>query len=143
MSLAEFLKNVELEDLYKMDTPDNSSTRPSALKTHSERAEQLEPPRTNSLPDVRSTTQLAESTPDRRGKVIRPRSPSPSELSSKSRNRTKRSGSTSLSRQRLYVAIDELWELLPEENKGERIQVSRTQKIEMAVAYLRDLQNIT
>jgi hypothetical protein len=152
MSLADFLKNIEFGDLHRINTGDHPNTGPGALGApHSQRTDQTEPPRTNlpdipppttSLSDSCSTRQLAESTPARRGKVIRPQSPSPQEPSSKSRKRAKRSGGASPSHQKLSVAIDELWELLPDGNKGRRIEVSRTEKVEMAIAYLRELQEI-
>ena len=157
MSLAEFLKQVDLEELaqragltLKESLPSTSETiRVRSSNSVSPRSQPINTVTTNFPPSgVQSTVQHV--VPDTR--VFK--SPLPSSQGrraiSKSlegkldgRNKRRNRGtSAGDARQKLNGLIDELWQLIPEEkrNAQEGEFVCRTQKLEMAIEVLKQLQ---
>lgn len=153
MALAEFLKQVDLEEIFhtkrgeievkepKETTPllepvnaDNECSDSASPKTSS--IELIPFSSTISPPDNRSTLPL----PITRQINKRTRGELSDDESTTFRTRLTRRMSQLQTRQRLHSVIEELWNLVPEEKRGEGIQFSTTEKVEIAIEHLRNLQ---
>lgn len=162
MALAEFLKQIDLEEMAKGGGLTKKKEEPQTVletgksdsSAFTEGLEPTAPPQDKPTFSFINTTFAPLSVPA--SSITNPvvtseRRRSRRNLSQQSvegpegrnKRRANRSASASLSRQRLHGLIDELWELVPEEQKlrleGGQL-VSRTEKIEMAISLLKSLQ---
>jgi len=150
MALAEFLKQVDLEEMANSAGAKTKSDPPTTLETSesdkpavgSKCLTAVSPPSLQPSPEIHGLrVQVSPSTsPERR----RPRNQASLHQSEGRKNRRRNRNTSALqSRQRSQGLIDELWTLIPEEQKRavEGQYVSRTEKIEMAIEVLKNFQD--
>lgn len=157
MALAEFLRQVDLEELVKGvgETVRESRTITSDTESNNYVMSRTQAPQTvtTSITAVQSTLPRGQEN----GVFIPPSTSSrrragsaslQEEVQREGRNkrRPNRNSSAAQSRQRLNGLIDELWQLIPGPEKEKRNVkngqvVSRTEKLEMAVEVLKQLQD--
>src|SRR5579859_6732053 len=156
MALSEFLKQIDLEEMFKskergenaMEITAQAEPSKQALRASEASHSQETAPPSVELVSHSSTTaphSLPSSTqiqvpPDRHINK-RPREEISDDESIASTRRLNRRASQLQSRHRLHSVIEELWNLVPEEKRAEGNQLSRTEKIEMAIEHLRGLQD--
>jgi len=145
MALAEFLKHVDLEEMAKSTTKrkneESSTENPSdnpviALLNASHSTAQ---PGSSATP-TESTEDFLSSDPASQTSRRRTESPPQTEHDRQSK---RRSASAIQSRQRLHGLIDELWELVPQEQRldvRDGHLLSRVEKIERAIGFLKRLR---
>ena len=148
MAIAEFLKQVDLEEMAnsagaktKSDPPTTRET--SELGVGSKSLTTVSPSSLQPSPEINASLRVQVSpsaSPERR----RPRNQSSPQQSEGRKNRRRNGNINALqSRQKSQGLIDELWTLIPEEQKRavEGQYVSRTEKIEMAIEVLKNFQD--
>ena len=155
MALAEFLKQIDLEELYegRLHLGSSLSDRRDPDHQLERQVQSLEDMNTGKIHETEVSTTDSASTPSHQ----KHRSTTENESNNLPDNSTTETPNgqlhptneilthviedhTQRRERRLYSLIEEIWSLIPEEKKGGKSQFSRREKVEIATEHLRSLQ---